>query len=115
MPSCDSWLGSPHPADHAETLTPPIACGFAGLCYAEFASMLPVAGSANILSLKDALTGGVDWSQLPVYLAGVVVAAVSGYLCICLLKMIADKGRFGAFAYYCWAAGLATLILNAVK
>jgi len=45
----------------------------------------------------------------------VVVAAVSGYLCIRLLKMIADKGRFGAFAYYCWAAGLATLILNAVK
>ena len=57
----------------------------------------------------------MDWSQLPVYLAGVVVAAVSGYLCIRLLKMIADKGRFGAFAYYCWAAGLATLILNAVK
>ena len=38
-----------------------------------------------------------------------------GYICIRLLKMIADKGRFGAFAYYCWAAGLATLILNAVK
>ena len=49
------------------------------------------------------------------YLAGVVVAAVSGYLCIRLLKMIADKGRFGAFAYYCWAAGALTLILNAVK
>ncbi len=69
----------------------------------------------SFLSLKDALTGGVDWSQLPVYLAGVVVAAVSGYLCIRLLKMIADKGRFGAFAYYCWAAGALTLILNAVK
>ena len=80
-----------------------------------FLLSIPAVLGANILSLKDALTGGVDWSQLPVYLAGVVVAAVSGYLCICLLKMIADKGRFGAFAYYCWAAGLATLILNAVK
>ena len=82
---------------------------------ARSATVLDVLVGANILSLKDALTGGVDWSQLPVYLAGVVVAAVSGYLCIRLLKMIADKGRFGAFAYYCWAAGLATLILNAVK
>ena len=80
-----------------------------------FLLSIPAVLGANILSLKDALAGGVDWSQLPVYLAGVVVAAVSGYLCIRLLKMIADKGRFGAFAYYCWAAGLATLILNAVK
>ena len=80
-----------------------------------FLLSIPAVLGANILSLKDALTGGVDWSQLPVYLAGVVVAAVSGYLCIRLLKMIADKGRFGAFAYYCRAAGLATLILNAVK
>ena len=80
-----------------------------------FLLSIPAVLGANILSLKDALTGGVDWSQRPVYLAGVVVAAVSGYLCIRLLKMIADKGRFGAFAYYCWAAGLATLILNAVK
>ena len=73
-----------------------------------FLLSIPAVLGANILSLKDALTGGVDWSQLPVYLVGVVVAAVSGYLCIRLLKMIADKGRFGAFAYYCWAAGLAT-------
>ena len=87
----------------------------AALIVTGFLLSIPAVLGANILSLKDALTGGVDWSQLPVYLAGVVVAAVSGYLCIRLLKMIADKGRFGAFAYYCWAAGLATLILNAVK
>jgi undecaprenyl-diphosphatase len=39
---------------------------------------------------------------------------VVGYLCIRLLKMIADKGRFGAFAYYCWAVGLLTLALNII-
>ena len=80
-----------------------------------FLLSIPAVLGANILSLKDALTGGVDWSQLPVYLAGVVVAAVSGYLCIRLLKMIADKGRFGAFAYYCWAVGLLTVILTLVR
>ena len=49
------------------------------------------------------------------YLVGVVVAAVSGYACIRLLKMIAAKGKFGAFAYYCWAVGLVSLILTIVQ
>lgn len=49
------------------------------------------------------------------YLVGVVTAAVVGYLCIRLLKYVASKGRFGAFAYYCWAVGVLTLVLQAVK
>ena len=44
----------------------------------------------------------------------VMVAAVVGYACIRLLKMIAAKGKFGAFAYYCWAVGLLTVILTLV-
>ena len=43
---------------------------------------------------------------------GVVGAAVSGYASIRLLRYVADKGRFGAFAYYCWAAGVLTLVLT---
>ena len=99
------------------TITTGCFVGFERRFAVRFAFLLsiPAVLGANILSLKGALPGGVGWRPLPVYLAGVVVAAASGYLCICLLKMIADKGRFGAFAYYCWAAGLATLILNAVK
>ena len=49
------------------------------------------------------------------YLVGVLTAAVVGYLCIRLLKMIASKGKFGFFAYYCWAVGALTLILNLIK
>ncbi len=79
-----------------------------------FLLSIPAVLGANILSLKDALEEGIDAGQIPVYLAGVLTAAVVGYLCIRLLKMIAEKGRFGAFAYYCWAVGLATLILQAV-
>ena len=45
----------------------------------------------------------------------VVTAAVVGYLCIRLLKFIAEKGRFGAFAYYCWAVGVLTLVLQGIK
>ena len=77
-----------------------------------FLMSIPAILGANILSLKDALEGSIIWADVPVYLVGVVVAAASGYACIRLLKMIAEKGKFGAFAYYCWAVGLVTLILN---
>ena len=80
-----------------------------------FLLSIPAVLGANILSLKDALEAGIDWSQVPVYLVGVIVAAVTGYFCIRLLKMIADKGRFGAFAYYCWAVGIVTLVICTIN
>ena len=40
------------------------------------------------------------------------VNVLSGYASIRLLRYVADKGRFGAFAYYCWAAGVLTLVLT---
>lgn len=80
-----------------------------------FLLSIPAILGANILSLKDAIDAGIDWGQVPVYLVGVVTAAVVGYLCIRLLKMIADKGKFGFFAYYCWAMGAFTLIFNLIK
>ena len=46
-----------------------------------FLLSIPAVLGANILSLKDAVEAGVDWSQVPVYLIGVATAAVSGYLC----------------------------------
>ena len=80
-----------------------------------FILSIPAVLGANILTLADALDAGVNWAETPMYLAGVVVAAVTGYLCIRLLKMIADRGRFGAFAYYCWAAGALVLVLTKLK
>lgn len=80
-----------------------------------FLLSIPAVLGANILSLKDAIEAGVDWSQAPVYLVGVATAAVSGYLCIGLLRRIAGKGKFGAFAYYCWAVGLFTIVFSLLK
>ena len=80
-----------------------------------FLMSIPAVLGANILTLRDAITeGGIIVGDIPVYLVGVAVAAVVGYACIRLLKMIADKGRFGWFAYYCWAAGLIVLALTLV-
>ena len=80
-----------------------------------FLMSIPAILGANILTLKDAITENtIIVSEIPVYLVGVAVAAVVGYACIRLLKMIADKGKFGWFAYYCWTAGLIVLALTLV-
>lgn len=79
-----------------------------------FLLSIPAVLGANILALRDALEADVDWASVPVYLVGVAVAAVSGYLSIRLLRYVADKGRFGAFAYYCWCVGIMTLILTMI-
>ncbi len=76
-----------------------------------FLMSIPAILGANILSLKDALEAQVLWEEVPVYLVGVAVSAVVGYLCIRLIKLVADKGKFGFFAYYCWLAGIVTLAL----
>ena len=76
-----------------------------------FLMSIPAILGANILSLKDALEGDILWAEVPVYLVGVVVSAVVGYACIRLIKLVADKGKFGFFAYYCWLAGIVTLAL----
>ena len=80
-----------------------------------FLMSIPAVLGANLLTLMDAIQEDtIIVSDIPVYLVGVVVAAVVGYACIRLLKMIADKGKFGWFAYYCWAAGLTVLALTLV-
>ena len=96
------------------TITSGCFAGFERKFAVRFAFLLsiPAVLGANILSLKDAVDAGIDYASIPAYLAGVAVAAVSGYACIRLLRYVADKGRFGAFAYYCWAAGALTLLLT---
>jgi len=80
-----------------------------------FLLSIPAVLGANLLDLVDAARTGIDMSQVPIYLVGILAAAVSGYFCIRLIRLIADKGKFGWFAYYCWAVGALTLILSAVK
>lgn len=92
-------------------------CGFERKFAVRFAFLLsiPAVLGANILQIKDVAEAGVDVKLLPVYIVGVVVAGVSGYFSIRLVRMVADKGRFGAFAYYCCAAGSVTVILSLLK
>jgi basic amino acid/polyamine antiporter, APA family len=62
-----------------------IACAFAGLCYAEFASMIPIAGSAYTYAyatLGEFIAWIIGWDLILEYLFGAATVAVgwSGYV-----------------------------------
>ena len=57
-----------------------IACGFSALCYAEFASMVPVAGSAYTYayySLGELIAWIIGWDLLLEYAIGNIAVAIS--------------------------------------
>ncbi len=75
-----------------------------------FLLSLPAVLGATLLEVVDVAQTGVDPALLPRYLVGMAVAAVSGYFAIGLVKLLAHKGKFGAFAYYCWAVGVIAIV-----
>lgn len=78
-----------------------------------FLMSLPAVLGATLLKVLDVIEmeGGVPAENLPKYLLGMVIAAVVGYFSIQLVKLLADKGKFGAFAFYCWGAGALFILL----
>jgi len=79
-----------------------------------FIMSIPAILAANLLTLFKALKTTVDLSLLPVYLVGVVVAGVVGFFAIRIIERVVQKGKFGCFAYYCWAVGLLTVLLTVI-
>ena len=76
-----------------------------------FLMSLPAVLGATLLKVVKVMGAGeIDTALLPMYLAGMAVAGVVGYFSISLVKLLADKGRFGRFAYYCWIVGFAALV-----
>ncbi|MDO4749444.1 MAG: undecaprenyl-diphosphate phosphatase [Eubacteriales bacterium] len=98
------------------TITAGLAAGLDRKFAVKFSLLLsiPAVLGANLLGLLDAIGEPFDWSCVPAYLVGMLTAAVSGYFAIRLLRYIADRRRFGAFAYYCWGIGVVTIILSMI-
>ncbi len=98
------------------TITAGIATGLRRDFAVKFSFLLsiPAVLGANLLELIDALRDGVDWANVPSYLIGMAAAMVSGIAAIELLQLIARKGKFGGFAYYCWLMGALSIILTMI-
>jgi len=73
------------PAITVSYLVAGVACGFAALCYAEFASMIPIAGSAYTYAyatLGEVFAWMIGWDLILEYAVGSMTVAIgwSGYM-----------------------------------
>lgn len=75
-----------------------------------FLLALPAVGGAALLQLKD--LHQVTRVDLPAYLAGSLVAFVSGLLAIRLLLGVLQRRRLGVFAVYCLVLGTFVIALS---
>ncbi|MCB1231992.1 MAG: undecaprenyl-diphosphate phosphatase [Verrucomicrobiae bacterium] len=75
---------------------------------AEFSFLLaiPAIAGAMVLAVDDMIEQGIESSLLHNYIAGGVVAFISGLIAIYSVLAAVRKGRFEWFAYYCFAAGI---------
>ena len=74
-----------------------------------FLLSIPAVIGATVMESKDLVVGEVD---MVAPLFGVVVSMVVGYVSLKLLLKIVLKEKFHLFAYYCWIAGLITIIFS---
>jgi len=77
-----------------------------------FLMAIPLIAGAGILEARH-ISGGIGAVGLGPLILGCVVAFVSGIFAIRWLVALLARGRFAAFAPYCFAIGAVTLVLAA--
>ena len=73
-----------------------------------FLLSIPAICGAVVLHMKDMT--GIDGGQVVPYLAGMAMAAVSGFLSIKVLMKIVSGRKLRFFAFYCWTVGILSLV-----
>ena len=114
--ACQAVAVIPGLSRSGTTITAGLAVGLRREYAVKYSFLLSVPAilGANLIALVKAIKEGVDGSLIPAYLVGMIVAGVVGYFAIELLRRIAKKGKFGGFAYYCWAVGLLAILLTVI-
>ena len=95
------------------TMTAGLIMGLNRMAAARFSFLLsvPVIFGAGVYNLPNIIRQGSEPGQLGFYLAGIVAAAISGYMVIAFLLRFIQSHSFAVFAYYRFLlAGMVLLI-----
>lgn len=75
-----------------------------------FLLSIPAIVGAFLLKLRELNLSEVSLPQWGIFCVGTLVAGVVGWLCLRWLVRLLKATKFYAFAYYCWAVGLFSLV-----
>lgn len=98
------------------TITACLLCGFDRRFAVKYSFILsiPAILGAAVLEISDVggevITGGL----VGTYAAGVIAAALVGYVCIKTMLVVVKNKKFKYFAYYCFAVGIISIVGNFV-
>lgn len=94
-----------------------LALGLARRQAARFSFLLslPIILAAGAFKLLGLVQEGIGGGMAPLLPVGFIAAAVSGYLCIRFLLSYLRRGRLYVFALYCWALGILSLLILALR
>jgi len=98
------------------TITAAISTGHRREFAVKFSMLMsiPAVLGATIFELIKSFQAGIDIKLIPAYLVGMVVSMVSGVFAIKAIRIVAKKGAFGGFAYWCWIVGALAVILTVI-
>lgn len=80
-----------------------------------FMLSIPAVIGSFIIELVNAISSGVNWSMFPIYFAGMLVAAVFGYVSIAVVQILVKKAKMKGLAYYTWGLGIVALIISLIN
>lgn len=94
------------------TITACLLCGFEKEFAVKFSFLMSVPAilGAALLEVKDFSSSDVIATEIPVYVIGMLVAGVVGYICIKTMLVIVKKHKFTFFSIYCFLVGLIALV-----
>lgn len=73
---------------------------------------LPSIVVSILSSFFSIFRSGIDWPSIFSYLIGFVVAVLSGYISILVLRLMTAKRKLRNFSYYLWFIGVLLIVLN---
>jgi len=75
-----------------------------------FIMSIPAVMGAALLELGDLAENPVPKDEIHIYIIGMIVAAIVGYICIKTMLVVVRKKKFTIFSIYCLAAGVLSLV-----
>ena len=76
-----------------------------------FLMVLPVLAGAMLLEVIEIMEQGIESAAVFNLIAGFLASFISGYIALKYLIILLKREKFHYFAFYCWAVGIAGLLI----